>query len=504
MTGNDERSWSWLYNVAVPVLLAGMEAAWASAWISALAHVAPGTRTDLPFLALALPAAFAAAVSGGSARLPWRSWRRTAVVAPVVAVGAAVSAGIIGTLYLHGAFGALSTHPWTVPAGTGSAGASLAWFVAALAWGRGTWLAWEEPGVARTLFSVVLSALAFTLFFLAGVIHHHEASFRRELGPAAVLLVVFFPVAVSVLAVVNERDLEGRVLPQRRSRPTLAWLVAVLAPMLVVALAAVVVALGVRPLAPVVGRVLRAGALRAASVLVALARWLARAFHTTTTGHSHVLGRSGPPVHQAQLTIHVPAWIWAVAAAIGGLGGALVLLLVLWALSRIRLGSLRQPRRVVPSRDEQRDSVFTWEHLVDQVLAALRRLFHHRLQRRLRHRRNRPEAPVQSDRPTFEAFAADPTVRHHYRRVLAAAATAGLGRAASETVGELESRLSPVTSATDPPVEGALRRITDRYERARYGEEESGPEDVSGAELEAGSLVGALLADHPRRPSAPG
>ena len=375
----------------------------------------------------------AAVVSGCSARLLWPSWCRTVATAPVVLVATAVSAGVIGMLYLHGSFSAISAHPWTVIGKTPSAEVALAWFVAALAFTRGTWLGWEELSLAHAMGAVAISTLGFVVFFVVGAVHHTTASFHPEVGPAVALLLVSFPGAIAVIALVNERELELTSLRHRRSRPNLAWLVAVVVPMAGVAVAGTLLALGIGPLAPFVGRVIRAVVRWMVAVLRDFARWLAHFSHAAKRVPGRVVGPSGVLLPQGKLVIHVPLWIWFAAAAIGVLVAAILLFFVLRALLRIRLRLHRRPTRLAVDLDEERESVFSWGHLLDQILGLVNRLL-------ARLRRGGDERNVLTE-SAIGALPSTNSVRHHYRRVLLAARTAGHGREVSETASELARRL---------------------------------------------------------------
>ena len=490
MIGSDEKSWSSLHNVIVPALIAWTEASWVSAWVSALANAGPRTPADVPFLALAIPAVFAAVLSGLSARLPWPPWCRRTAIAAVVLVATAVSAGTIGMLYLHGSFSAISAHPWTVTGTTPSAEASLAWFVAALALARGTWLGWQEPSAAHALAAVAISTLAFTVFFVVGALHHADVSFHPQMGLAIVLLLVPFPGAMAVAAIVIELDLEQELertsRSHRRPRPELAWLGAVAVPLAAVAVAGVLLALGIGFLAPFVGRLVRAVALWVAAVIGDFARWLAHFFHAVKRAPGPLVGRSGAPLRQGELVVHIPLWIWLVAAAIGAVGagilGFFVLRLLVRALRR-KDQPLGKPRKQwATPLDAERESVFSWGHLLDQILGLARSLFG-----RLR-RAGGDVGPATA--PRANAVANTGSVRHHYRRVLVAARAAGHGREVSETPLELQGRLSAVTGAG---TQLALQAMTTAYERVRYGEEPDSEEQAERAARDAEVLVTALL-----------
>jgi hypothetical protein len=484
MIGQEERSWSSLYNVVVPVVLVCVEATWVSAWLAALARLAPHQRADIPFLAIALPAALAATLAGWSARLPVASWPRLIVLVTIGLTLAGLTAGIVGAVFLHGSFGDVSVHPWTVTGHVPSNGAALAWFVAVLACARGSWLGWGELSLDHVTYSVVVAAIAFVAFFIAAALHSHELSFRSEAGPAALLLVLFFPGAIAVVSLANERRLERDRLPRRAARPSMAWLAAVVAPMALVAITAVIIALAIGPLAHVVGRGIEVAAAFLAREVAALAAWLARLLHSgrrspLTAPHlPSGLGRA------RRAPVHVPTWLWVGLAAVGAIGVAVAVAFLLLFLRRLR-PRLRLPRR--PGRDdieEERSTVFSWGHLLSQVRAMLRRFFD-------RFRRRAPD--TLPERNVGAAAALDEeTIRYHYRRFLAAALSTGHGRRSAETALELEGRIA---SAATPPVdESMLRELTDLYQRARYGLEANSAAVVHVAEHDATELIASLLA----------
>ena len=353
-----------------------------------------------------------------------------------------------------------------------------AWFVASLAWARGTWLGWEELNFDHAIMSVGTAAVAFVLLFVIGALRH-GSSLHAASGPAAVLLLVFFPGAIAVVALVHERDLERRALRQPGPGPSMAWIAALAAPMAVVAALAVLVAFLLGPLAPIIGRAVRRAALWIASLVADLARWLARLVHT---GHLRpgkpTLHGSGGLTHAA-IAVQVPLWIWLVLAALGAAGvGAALFFLV-----RMVLGIRRNPRRprrtVVRPASEQRDSVFSWGHLLDQ-LRAIGTRFLGRFRRAPTGAGGVPVGPP-------DIAAEECSVRQHYRQLLRAANAAGHGRKAHETPLELERRLDALELGEGEP---ALAALTSLYDRARYGDAPGSPTDVD----EAGRQVAVVIA----------
>ncbi len=487
MIGSEEKSWSSFHNVVVPTLIAWTEASWVSPWVSALADTGPRTPADVPFLALAIPAVLAAVLSGWSARLAWPRWCRPIVVAAGVLVGTALAAGTIGALFLHGSFGAITTHPWTLTGRMPRAEASLAWFVAALALTRGTWLGWAEPSVTHALGSVAVSTLAFTVLFVTGALHHGDVSFHPQVALATVLLLVSFPGAMAVVAIVVELDLEQQLertlRGHRRASPKLAGVGAVAVPLAGVAVVGVVLAVGIGFVAPFVGRLFRAVALWVAAVIGDLARWLAHFFPATKRVPGHIVGSSGALAGPRQLVVHIPLWVWFAAAAIGAVGTAVLASFVLrWLVRVLRYKGpqLERPgRKLAAPLDAERESVFSWGHLLDQVLGLVRSL--------LGRLRGRAGGGGPMTAPAHTTLASTGSVRHHYRRVLVTARATGHGREVWETPLEFQERLSPVMGAG---TQFALREMTAVYQGVRYG---AGPDSHERAGRDADVLVADLL-----------
>jgi hypothetical protein len=131
---------------------------------------------------------------------------------------------------------------------------------------------------------------------------------------------------------------------------------------------------------------------------------------------------------------------------------------------------------------EERDSVFSWRHLADQLRHALTTLFTRR------HRRStRPAVVAVPDTSGRDPEAE--SVRQAYRRMLKAARSSGQGRAANETPLELQRRLGagPAAGAAD-----ALAELTDLYDGVRYGEHESAERDLGRAVAHASAVSTAL------------
>ncbi len=467
------RSWSFSARVALPAVLVAVEAAWLSVWLAATTATGPGGRAHVPAVALALVAAIAAALSGASARRRWRHSTRLLVVLVIAGGGAALSGLALASL-LDGSLLDWFAHPWSV-AGQPVRGAErLAVVVAVLAWIRGTWAGWEEPSSRAVSTAAVLDAAAFTLFFVVAALGRHDHHLVALAPQAAVLALVGVPAVIAALALANERELERWRLREAPARPSAGWLVAVMAPLLAVALVALVAGLAGGPLAPAVADAARAlGALLAAA-LEGLARLLGFLLRVHPVAHP---GRAaGQPVGPARIRVAkgtTPAWLLALAVAVGAVL-ALGLLAVLVRLAARLLALLRRrPDGDNAAADEDEESIFSWSHLRDQLLAALARLAARLLRRRPRLDAVPGLAAGASGIGEGGGGAREAGVRAAYRDMLRAARAGGHGRTVGETPRELAARLRPVAAQagagapSEAPV--ALAQLTGLYHRARYG-----------------------------------
>jgi hypothetical protein len=476
------RPWNWLHNVAVPVVLAVVEATWASLCLSAIVNGSGRFHMDLPYLAFALPAAAAACLVGLLARPSWRWWQRGVVSAPLVGLGAALTAGLVSELSVPGTFAAVALHPWTVTGRIPSDTAAIAWLVAALTWSRGTWLGARPITFAHAAWSVTLGVLAFVGLFLVLAADHDQAA-PLATPLAAVLFIVFFAGAIAVLALVRERDVEVEAQGRSATRPSGAWLTVLAIPLLGVAAVALVVALLVGPLAPLVGRAVERAALGIGAAIAWLVRSIGDLFPkshptpTTTTVRGGPTGGFRPaPKRLPAAPVHVPVWIGEVIALVV-VGGGLVLL-VRWLAPR-----LARRRTATPMVDEDRDTVFTWTHLWEQVLALLRRLLTRRRRRSLgTHEPGEPGATL--------AGSDQAGIRAQYRRLLAAARRSEIGRAPSETTREFEHRLAG--SVVPDGAAGELDQLTRLYDRVRYGDVPDTAEERAVARRDVDELVDVL------------
>ena len=481
MTGKSEPRWNWLHNVGIAAALVAAEATWVSLSLSAAANSSRSFRMDIPFLALAVPAVTAATVVGLSGRLPWRWWWRALALLPVLVCGVGLTAGWVSELSIPGSFGPVSLHPWTVVGRVPSTTAALAWFVAALAWVRGTWLGAAPITFLHAARSVAISVVAYLILF-AVLATNHEPMLRIATRGSGWLFIAFFAAAVTTLALVRERDLEKQALLVPSSRPSLAWLTVLGVPLAAVAGMALLLAAVVGPLAPIIGRAIARVVVAIWSAIAFVARAIGRLF---PRGHparpstkvrrpaTHPTTTSVPrPVHQA---IHGPALGWEIFTVVVVLAG---LVLLVRAIHPMRFRW--RPEHV--ALEEERDSVFSWGHLLAQLWALFGRLFG----------RRHPPLPESGTAVTADSLPRPDVseVRRQYRRMLVATNSAGLGRRSSETTHDFQQRLG--TSVLPPPERGDLDRLTRLYDRARYGGEEGTGDDVLLATHETDVVIEAI------------
>jgi hypothetical protein len=485
MIGKNATSWSWLNSIGIPALLIIAEATWVSLLIDASVDTTKGPHPDVPFLAIAVPALVAVAAAGGLGRTGWNWWRRVLVLIPIVVVGVSVSAATLGVLTSgSGSWWSMATRPWSVGGHTAATAAGVAWFVAALAWGRGVWVGTVAPGFRATVWSLGLGAAAFTGIFL-GRADRHAVAFNAATSGAGWLLFLWFPLAATVVVLVRERDLEKQALLRARSRPTAQWLTVLTLPMLGVALISLALAVVVGPGAPLVGHAVARVATVVWHSIVSAARWLRSLF---PAGHSHPGSSriptqpSRPPTHYvppkaAHVHSSLPVIIFEVLAAVIVVGA------ILYLARNFRPLRFRWKPPHAAVEDEVRDSVFSWRHLGKQIWEALLGWC-----KSLRRRRQRRPTPVLPIKAGHEPRSAE-NVRQAYRRMLRAARASGRGRYANETTQELQGRLT--TTLATPPAE-ALAALTDLYDSVRYGEIDPGEGARAHATADSDSVTAAL------------
>ncbi len=463
MIGKTATSWSWLHNIGIPAVLVVAEATWVSLLIDAVINTSKGPHTDVPFLAMSTTAVAAVTAVGVVGRTSWRWWRKGLMLIPVVVVGASLAAATTGVLTSSsGSWWRMAFQPWSVSGHTAAVVAGVAWFVAALTWGRGIWLGVTSPSFRSTVWSLSLGAVAFTGIFL-GRAERHAITFKATTAGAGWLLFLWFPLAATVVALVRERELEKEALLRAQSRPTAQWLAILILPMLGVALIALGLAVVIGPGAPIVGHGVARAAAAVWDAVVSAQKWL---WNLTPRGHSptspgRVPTQPGPPLHASAPATgsHVLSTLPAIAVDV--VGAVIVVAVVAYLVRNFRPLRFRWKPPDAPVEEETRDSLFSWHHLGGQIWAALGALLR-RLRRQRQHRGHVIPVAVSSS----EARPAD-SVRQAYRRVLHGARASGRARHANETTRELEGRLT--AALAEGPGE-ALDELTRLYDTVRYGE----------------------------------
>ncbi len=203
------------------------------------------------------------------------------------------------------------------------------------------------------------------------------------------------------------------------------------------------------------------------------------------------------PAHVAhgplRLSGDVPIVAWEVA-------GALTIAAVIWlALRYLRPRWLRRARNDTAEVDEERDSVFTWSHLLAQFHLALRRLLH---RMRLLWRRNETAnetaprgAAGEIRRGPFE------DIRAAYRRVLVVARQKESPRGAAETAREFEQRLAHAfATGPESDASASLHVLTSLYQRVRYGDDHLREHELESGNAAADVVVTELQNLHATEP----
>ncbi len=439
-------------------MVVAAEATWVSMLMASAVNAAPGTHVHLPFLALALPAAVAAAWCATLAGLTWRWWWKVGAVGLGVALGVALTAGLTGELTRSGSWWQTATRPWTAAGHPAAVVAGVAWFAAGLAWGRGVWLGLAAPSFRHVTWSLALGGVAFVGIF-AGQADHHAIAFLASTRAAGWLFFVFFPLTAAAAALVRERELEESLLARSATPPSLVWVSVLAVPLVGVGLVALLLAVVVGPGAPIAGRAVGRAAAAVWGAITAAAGWLWHLLPTSRPGSTSppvAHSQSGPPpgvphVRPVHAPFNLPAVVWEI---------LVVLAVVVVAYYSIRSLSPRMKWRPLSSgesAEEERSSIFSWRHLWAQLRSGLRWPWR---------RGPTPEGASALAAGPLEDEAGMATVRLAYRRFLSTARTVGRGRARSETARELEARLRADLA---PAPADALKELTYLYDDVRYG-----------------------------------
>jgi hypothetical protein len=247
------------------------------------------------------------------------------------------------------------------------------------------------------------------------------------------------------------------------------------------------VAVGGGPLIRLAGRV--------ALIIVRAIGWVfAKLWHLVPHGrHGRIAGqplrltRTPSPIIHPSLkhTPDVPMLAWEVI-------GALSVAAIIWlALRYLRPHLPRRALEVSPEVDEQRDSVFTWSHLIEQLQRALRRLLA-RLRQLWRQKETAHDTTTRFG-PGGVGFDSFGDIRAAYRRVLIVARQAESPRAASETAREFERRLSHAfDTSPDDDSSASLHVLTSLYQRVRYGDARLRAQELESGQAAADVVIAQL------------
>lgn len=473
MTGANVRLLNWRASAPLSAALVLSESVWVSVLLTVLVHQRGGAHEDVPFLALVFPALVALAFASAIAtRVASMGARAAAMVIP--GLGAMVIGALCyDTVVLRAnASGVLA--PWRASGADGHA-AVVALVCCGLAALRGAVVGLAEPRVRQVMISLGIGTAVVVLTLVVAATH------RGGEAPAlarstATMLVFAVPVGVAAMGLCRERQLERAGTGRAMQRTGFASLVGVAAPIgVVVAAALVVVAVGTVA-APPLGHGLQAVG-RGIGALVSDFFGLFRHVHLKLPARPAAQAPPAPPRPLTRLHFHerpagpIPWWL----LGLGALAGALALVVAgLW-VGRLLARRPRRPARTGAIGEEVRDSVFSLAHLFAQLRSALAR---------------HPGAG-----PGVLAGAAQdqsPSVRRHYRRLLASLSASGLARRKTETAEELAARLTEPAGRAG----ASLGVLTELYEQVRYGAMAEDVPVVARAEELVDEVVAAVLAHH--------
>ncbi len=427
----------------IPLAWVAGEAALCWVWCAALLGATTDPVVHLPFLGLLVGAAVAVLAGVGL---------RASIGPAVVRVAALASAGVLGA-----AAWAVLLRWWV---GSGEAATVAAVVVATLVWGRGLWLGATRPTRRHAVRSAVLSSA----LFVVAVINIGFGLFDFRVGTVATgaMVVLFVTTTTLTLSALRQRELAvahtGAADDGAGTRPLVVLALPLAA---LVAGALLVTAVGWAAAGPT-SRAVGAAGSRASDVVGGWFDDGTPAAPTTTA--PPVVGPS-PDDASSPGRIQVPGVLvliafMAVAAAGLVVGTAALRHLPLFSrLGRVRGGPRPEPE---PEAAEERATVFSWRHLLDQLRAGLATRRGRRRARRHRHGGPADVAPVLP----VEA------VRLRFREVLVAMRAAGRGRTRTETADELAAREG---GRLDVGPARALERLAGLYDEVRYG-----PDHVDG------------------------
>ncbi|HJU15101.1 MAG TPA: DUF4129 domain-containing protein [Stellaceae bacterium] len=460
-----------------------METTWLYAWALVIARAfgeaSPG------FLAMVLLFALGAWAGRLSRLAPWRPpWGRLLLVPATIAV---LPAWLYAAPHAPGGWD-ISDWSALLSARNGALVGTV--LVALYLWGRGLWIGVWPPST-RTLGKWLVGGAAAFVALFALLAADHDSGVAPIAGRLELLVLGYFVLGLSVIALVHTETLHGR---SSAGQPiSLSWAVALAVPMAAIAALGLLFSSDLAPvvraiLAPVV-RAAAAAALALGNVLLWIGAWLLMFLHWLSSlflaGAPGALRRGSlqlpPPSHSALGILDQIVLLFVYALLLGLMAAGLASLflrVLLYLRGLFRRG--RAARDRADRVEEERSSLWSWQLFRNQVRGVWAALFG-RVRNGYEALAGRARAAV-ADR-TGEPDPAD--IREIYRRLLRWAAARGYPRRAAATPHELWRQIS----AAVPVASAALALITANYERARYGDSE-----VTGSALAASRAASEEIA----------
>lgn len=450
--GRSARSWSWASDVVAPAAQATTETIWLYAYVMVLT---PPEASYPGFGAIVSLFILAALLGRCSRTLPWRHSVNRSVVLLLSVL--AVPAWLLAVLVPDGSWmpTAWVMREATLAGGGVSAAVVFSTGVVALyAWCRGLWMG-IVPAESEALGKWFMGGAAALVALFALLALARGTGVDRFTGTLQLLVLSYFVVGPSVIALVHVGALRDNAAAGRST--SLAWILALIAPMALIVVAGLLLS---NEVAPVLARVMHA-ALWLVFIISDFVLWLAYWPLVFLTWLVHLLEVSGPAVPKAAPPSRFvgPAGFdfqatdsldYAPLAAI-----AVFVVLFLYFLFR------RQRGRPLRDAEEERSSVWSWRLLAQQMRAVWRAFVGQM-------RAQQPRALARMARVLAGAAATSKPedIRALYRRFLGWSAAHGHPRRAAATPEEL---LLEIATAMAPAATPAAL-ITRQYERARYGD----------------------------------
>ena len=206
-----------------------------------------GPHVHLPFLAFAIPAVAAVVAIAVTARLRWRRWQRAVLIAVIAVVGAAVTAGCISELSVAGSAVARGDPPVEQP-GTSCGRGRRSRLVRRHRGVDARNVAGHRPPVIPARRVVGRCLRPRLRRDLRRTCATRDIGFRATTSDAGALLLVFFFLTGTALALIRQREIEREVLDGSSAGPGFRWLGVLAVPLVLIAGASLLVAVGGGPL----------------------------------------------------------------------------------------------------------------------------------------------------------------------------------------------------------------------------------------------------------------